>query len=138
MGNYKIGSRRKITIAGLQTPIPNVGNAFYLYDMVAGSNAADGMMDVDTNAIYQVAAARTLRILGVRLTSLGTAAETVVISSGDTENAETAGILTLQIPTIADLPVWMSVEKTLAGSKFLTYNPSGTGLSIIEIVGYEE
>ncbi len=138
MGNYKSAAQRKIRVLALETPVPINANVQHLQDIVAGSNAADGLLNIETNAIYSVAAAREFVILGIGLISVAGAVENVVVSTGDTENAETATILTLQLPSSTGIQEWYSVRKILAAGKFLTYNPSGTGLNQIDVVGYEQ
>ncbi len=137
MGNYKGTTNKKIRVAGVETNVPIGSPIIHLYDQVAGSNAADGFLDVADHLIYSVPAGKTLRILGVCQVSATAVAETNVISTGDTENAETATLLTLDLPYLATTPHWLSVDVTLAAAKFLTYNPSGTGCNMVEIIGYE-
>ncbi len=139
MTNYK-GEKRAITTGrqGQVIPIHDGHEIIQLVENVDGSNAADGMLENNTGVIYQVAAGKTFRILGVHV-RVGTAAavSTLVISSGDTENAETATLLTLQIPNSGSALTFFAVDKTLAATKFLTINPSNTEISFIQIIGYE-
>ncbi len=137
MTNYKGSTQRTITVAGVVIIVPSNATIKHLIDIVAASSAADGLMDISDGLIYQVTSGKTFRILGISLTSAGTVAQTVVVSTGDTENAETATLFTLQIPYVAGLPMWFSVDKELASAKFLTYNPSSTGTNMIEVIGYE-
>ncbi len=137
MGNYKSANNQIIRIGGVETKVPIGAKVVMLHDGVAGSSGADGMVDAADNTIYQVTAGKTLRILGIQITCVTATAETIVISSGDTEDAETATIHTHMLPFIAQTPVWHHVDFTLASAKFLTYNPSSTGVAYIEIIGYE-
>ncbi len=135
MVNYK-GSTRKIIVAGVSINVPANGKIVMLQDGVNSSSAADGFLDVNVSTIYSVTAGKTLRILGIGLMPSSANAETVVISTGDTENAETATLLTLTNPFVALLQ-WYAVDIELASAKFLTYNPSSTGLAHIFAIGYE-
>ncbi len=137
MGNYKGTTNQKIRVAGVEINVPIGAKVVHLYDAVAGSSAADGFLDVDDNTIYSVTAGKTLRILGIQIIAATAVAETVVISTGDTENAETATLKTLTLPYIATTEHWYFMDFTLAAAKFLTYNPSSTGINHIEVIGYE-
>ncbi len=140
MGNYKSSISSKINWGGVITNVPIGAKIVHLHDQVAGSSAADGFIDVFDNAIYQVPAGKTLRILGFRIqNNTPVAADTVVISTGDTENAETATLLTILISMNAQQGIIkeVHVDLTLASAKFLTYSPSSTTVIDIEAIGYE-
>ncbi len=136
MVNYK-GSTRKITVADVEINVPANATIKHLFDGAAGSSAADGMISASDGLIYQVTTGKTFRILGILMVTPTAVAQTVLLSTGDTENAETGTIITLQMPYGANLNIWISLDKTLASAKFLTYKPSSTGLGYIQIIGYE-
>ncbi len=135
MVNYK-GSTRKIIITGLELNVPSNGTVKLLRDAVAADTAADGFIDDSDNLIYAVTTGKTYRILGLGFRCASAGVETVVISSGDTENAETATLITLRLPYTTEL-FWIPVDLTLAAAKFLTYNPSSSGINEILAIGYE-
>ncbi len=136
MTNYK-GEKRAVVGTWFSYPVHDGHKLIALDENVDASNAADGFHDISTGVIYQVTAGKTFRMLRIQV-RIGTpgAASTLVISSGDTENAETATLLTLKLPNQAGNQYYQ-VDKELASAKFLTHNPSGTDVIFINIVGYE-
>ncbi len=120
MTNYKGEKRAVITgHQGAIFPIHDGHEIIQLVENVDSSNAADGFLETNTGVIYQVAAGKTFRILGIKVsTKTASAISTVVISSGDTENAETATLLTLQIVNGSSNVLYFTVDKTLAATKF--------------------
>ncbi len=137
MVNYRGSAQTRIEIGPVSSSIPIGAKVVLLIDGVAGSNAADGMIDVADNLIYSVPTGKTFYALGIQLTSVTAVAETIVLSTGDTENAETGTVQSMQIPYLQLEPVWFHVAFTLQAGKFLTYNPSGTGVQFIQVIGYE-
>ncbi len=138
MVNYK-GQVRSIVVGGYERSIPAQAKVIQLHEQVDGSSAADGMFDTSDGIIYSVPAGKTLVILGVTLHGKAAAAlDVVVISSGDTENAETASLVSIQIPignAITEFVLDGSI--TFASAKFVTINPSTTTLDYITMIGYE-
>ncbi len=136
--NYR-GNLKKITVSGIEVPVPNHGDIFMLHDYVGGNGNPDGMIDVGTNAIYQVSTGKTFRIVAIGIISKVTAAgDTVTIYEGATEDAATSSKLVISQPIMAnDVEYWIYCEKTIASGKFITYDPSGTTTDNIRMIGYE-
>ncbi len=145
MANYKIV--RTITIGGVTVLVPNNATIKFLSEHVDGSNAADTMLDAGDGGAYQVATGKTFHLIGITIwCDTPVAGETIKISTGDTENAETAAVInTLQLPMVTqitgngteyfvgDTPT----GNTWASAKYLVINPSGTTVDWITMVGYE-
>ncbi len=138
MGNYKsVHHKQTIRVAGVETNLPIDSTIVHLLDQVVAAAVADGFRRAETGVIYSVTAGKTYRILGVMIVATSAQVQTIVISTGDTENAETATLITIDTPYLAATPMWYAVDKSLAAGKFLTYNPSSTNVEHIEVIGYE-
>ncbi len=133
--NYKGRARTTIKISGFEESVPAAASIKHLTEQVALATAADGMQF--ENGIYQVTAGKTFHIIGVMVHVNSTGGGNVLLSSGDTENAETASIITLPLPSGRAGVTEFQVTKTLAASKFLTIKPSAAVVDYIEIIGYE-
>ncbi len=136
--NYK-STQRSITVHGIKVFIPANGVIKHLYDQTASAATADAMRDVDTQAAYQCPTGKTFHIIGVYLHHDETiVAGTVVLSSGDTEDAETSTIVSITtIPKANGVIEAYFENKTLLAGKFLTINPTAATEEFIEIIGYE-
>ncbi len=137
MVNYK-SKRKTITFAGVEYPIPEAAVIKFLHDDTASATAADSMFDSNDNLVYAVTAGKTFHLLGVRIFHDETiSAGSLVVSSGDTEDAETAAIITLKVGATANIIVEVPMDKTFAAGKFVVYNPSAAVVENIQMIGYE-
>ncbi len=137
MVNYK-ANPRVIKTEAVTYPVNDQFEIIQLDDNVDGSNAADGFHEVNTGVIYQVATGKKFRMIGLTVRiGTGGAASTLVISSGDTENAETSTLLTIKLNNLNSSIDHYAIDKELVAGKFLTYNPSGTDVLFVKIIGYE-
>ncbi len=145
MANYKIV--RTITVGGVTVLVPNNATIKHLSEQCDGSNAADTMIDSGDGNAYAVATGKTFHLIGVTLyCDTPVAGESVKISSGDTENAETATIINNLMSPMITQKTGNGTEyfvgdtpsgNTWASAKFVVYNPSGTTVDFITMVGYE-
>ncbi len=134
MGNYR--ETNSWTWAGIHYYLPSTYNRRLLQEPVAQSSAADGMFTLD-NSIYQVPTGKNFLGRGIKIWNQ-IAGGTVAISSGDTENAETALVYTQQLPTVANVSgIEVDCSFTIAAGKFVTIKPSSTTLDFIQIMGFE-
>ncbi len=139
MVNYKLSNQRTITAGGITIPVPAGATIIYLTEPTNLAATADGMLKA--GVAYQVTSGKTFHIFGVKVHYSGAGGGTVVFSSGDTENAETATILTLEVPDHTGSESHDDFQYvhdiTLASAKFLTSNPSGGVVEQIVVIGYE-
>ncbi len=136
--NYK-GKVRSITIAGIEMSVPAGAIIKHLYEQTGSSSAADGMFDQDDLAVYAVPAGKQFHLLGVKLHLDETlTGGTLVLSTGDTEDAETATITSIDIATMKNVvqEIWIN-DKIWAATKFITINPASAVIEYTEMIGYE-
>ncbi len=134
MVNYK-GQIRSILVAGYEKSIPAQAKIVTLHEVAAADTGADGMIDDADGLIYQVTAGKTFHCLGVMTDTDGNSGS-MVVSSGDTENAETATVATIYTWS-STAEEWHIRDFTIASAKFITHNPSGTQVTYVKMIGYE-
>ncbi len=136
MTNYKRQTPDYLTV-GVFTKSITTEKVKILYDNIAQSTAADGMLDTTDAAIYQVPNNKTFNIVGVWFKTIAVSAN-CVISEGDTENAETTQKANY-FTTIDAAPYefLFNASWQIASGKFITYNPSANKYKWIEMYGYE-
>ncbi len=134
--NYK-DTLRSINFGGVVTPLPEKAVIVVLTEQTQRSTAADAMQL--NSSVYSVTSGKTFRCLGIHLVSDNNGGPgDVVISSGDTEDAETSTITTVQIPTtVARVVINTAIDFELLSGKFLTINPSTARVDFIYMVGYK-
>ncbi len=136
MTNYK-GGKRKIIVGNVETAVPHGAVIKYLTDEVALSTSPDSMQ---TAAIaYVVATGKKFRLLGMVLYSdnTGTVGD-LTISSGDTEDAETATKVLIEKGTNTQrfrMEIHTDVE--FDAGKYIVNNPATANIEFISMVGYE-
>ncbi len=135
--NYK-STQPKIIIGGYERTIPSDGKLVSLIEPTNANASADAMFNEITNTLYQVTSGKTFHLLGLRYSLVAAGGGTLVISQGDTEDAETVTKVTLMLgfELVAVHEVGMD-EITFASAKFITINPSTTNIAQIRMVGYE-
>ncbi len=137
MVNYK-GLTRSITFSGIKIHYPAQTGHVVLYDQTALSTTADAFLNTTTGTAYTVTAGKQIHVVGVQVwMDTTTASGTVVISQGDTEDAETVTKWTVRLPTKTNAYMEQMCNFTVAAGKFITLNPSAASVSHIVLVGYE-
>ncbi len=135
MVNYKVQSHKRIIIDTLEITVPSNAKIVVLHEPTAASASADAMRDDADGAAYVVTSGKTFTCLGVLTDGDGNAGN-VVISSGDTEDAETATVMTVYNWTSLN-EQWHILPFTIASAKFITINPSSTQIKYMKMLGYE-
>ncbi len=137
MVNYK-GKKRTITVYGVEFQIPVAATIIRLNEDTGSATTADAMFDVNDQLVYQVASGKTFHLLGVKIYhDETTTGGSVAISSGDTEDAETAAIITVNTGVTVNVIMEYPMDKTFASGKFITINPSAAVVENITMIGYE-
>ncbi len=139
MGNYKnpLHTLLGFPDGGILHQIGSGKTPTLLFDRVANATTADGFLKHKTGTIYSVTAAKTFTACGLAVYLDTTTAGDLVISTGDTEDAETATVFNCQLIGVVGW-LYIPVNFTIAAGKFITYNLSGAGVEMIELVGYED
>ncbi len=128
---------------GYRRHIPNKAIVKHLTEQVDGSTAADTMIDIADLAAYAVATGKVFHLLGVEIwCDTPVAGGTIALKSGDTEDAETSTVHTLELPMVSQktgegTKYIIDQAVTWASGKFVVINPSGTTVDQIHIVGFE-
>ncbi len=135
MANYK-GQARRIIIGNVEIPVPAGAVIKTLYDPVLLSTAADALLY--QNSTYQVPTGKTFHMIGMRLTiELATGSGNVIISQGDTEDAETLVKVTITYTSNPTNDQEIYGEEEFTTGKFITVKSSAATLEHIIIIGYE-
>ncbi len=137
MSNYK-SPHKQIIGANVIHHVPKSANIVHLNEPIAAAAAADSLFDTADNLVYSVPVNKTLKVLVIKVTLASNAGGTVSITTGDTENAETAVIVVLrQAIAAADFVQEYAVDFEWAATKFVTAKASTTHINHIEMIGYE-
>ncbi len=134
MANYKPRLTHSLGTAGVNISVAEKASIKVLHDYVNNSNVADGFLDSTTGLIYQVPSGKTFNAVSMTLQT-NAAEATMDIYQGDTENAVTLLKMTRGFKVL-DVAIFACLF-TIASTKFITYDPSGTGIYDIELIGYE-
>ncbi len=135
MANYKPRYPITINFGKLTVPIPVGGEPIVLDDFINLQSAADALLDGATGSAYQVTTGKTFHCVGIYIRTTAVASS-IVISEGDTEDAETITKATLS-NSGSPLELEFNHQWTIASGKFITHNPASTRHYEIRIYGYE-
>ncbi len=135
--NYK-STQNKIVFGGYERTIPAGATLIVLIDDANANASADAMLSEKTNVLYQVTSGKTFHLCGIQYSLVAASGGLVVISQGDTEDAETVTKVTLKFGSELAVLYDVAIDGvSFASAKFITSNPSTTNLAQIRMIGYE-
>ncbi len=134
MSNYKQKIIHSLGSNGLNLQFPENTTLIYLHDYVALNTNTDTMRNIADNTNYQVPTGFTLHVVWLKLV-VSTTLETCAFYNSTTVDGTSGGIGTWGWSTSSGSASF-TVNFLITEDNFFCYNPSSTGVSHIEAIGY--
>jgi len=136
MGNYKpVHLINSVNIGGVETSLSKNTKILILFFDFGGGTTPKSLFNVSTNLVYQVPSGKTFQCLGVRIVQIATQGN-LTISTGDTQDAETATKASFQMPAIVGITEF-PLDITFDATKFITADEDTVTINTLWMLGYE-
>ncbi len=135
--NYKQHTYPVVKIGGVETVITPEKILTVLNYTFDGLAAKKSVVRHSLDAVFVTTAGSTFHALGIVGYGTGTAMR-IACSQGDTLDSDTLHRATVSMSiTLSPSVQYFATQFIVASEKFLTVNPSTTGLRNVQIIGYE-